>query len=339
MIRYRPFRNSDPPALAEIWRSQPAQRGLVQPMSAQRFEQLVLAKPYFEAAGLIVALDDDVPVGFVHAAFGPSEDQRRLSTQWGVTCLILVRADHQRRGIGSGLLAQSESYLRQCGAQVLYGGGIHPLNAFYLGLYGGSELPGVLDSDSKAQHLFEAHGYREIARTLVLRRELAGFRGLVDRQQVQIRRSARVQRTPDPAPRTWWEACTVGGLDRTQFELVSHNEGAVLASATFWPIEPLAASWGVQAAGLMELEVDAAHRRQGLATFLLGEAFRQLHAERVSLIEVQTMQHNIPARALYGKLGFHQIDQGAVYRKGEPPVNMIGPTADASREAGLVKQD
>lgn len=316
MIEYRTFRNSDPPKLAEIWRSQPPERGLMQPMSADLFEQFVLSKPYFDNQGLIVAADNGRPVGFVHAAFGPGDEEDRLSTRFGVTCLVLVRMDYQRQGIGAELLARSEAYLRGRGAQVLYAGGIAPLNGFYLGLYGGSELPGVLDSDGQAQRLFLSQNYREIDRTHVLQRDLTGFRAPVDRQQMQIRRRSTVEVVADPAARSWWQACAWSLLGRTSFELMLRDApGAAAASATFWSIQPLAKSWGVNAAGLVELEVAESSRRQGLATFLLGEAFRQLQAQGVRLIEVQTMQHNVAAQRLYNKLGFHLVDQGAVYRK------------------------
>ncbi len=316
-IAYRPFRNSDPPALAEIWRSQPPERGLMQPMSANLLEQMVLSKPYFENAGLIVAVDGQQPVGFVHAAFGPSDNGQRLVCQLGVTCLVMVRLDYQRKGIGAELLARSENFLRGRGAQVLYAGAIQPLNGFYLGLYGGSELPGVLDSAPRAQYLFKSQCYREIDRVCVLQRELAGFRAPVDRGQIQIRRRTIVRTIDEPPARTWWEACTWGGLERTRFELSSRDADGPLATATFWSIEPLAHSWGVRAAGLVELEVLPAHRRQGLATFLLSESLRHLQSQGTSLIEVQTMNHNTAALQLYNKLGFKQIDQGAVYRKDE----------------------
>jgi hypothetical protein len=65
LITFRTFRNSDPPRLAELWRSQPPQRGLMQPMSAGLFERLVLSKPYFDRDGLILAVNDDRIVGFV----------------------------------------------------------------------------------------------------------------------------------------------------------------------------------------------------------------------------------------------------------------------------------
>jgi ribosomal protein S18 acetylase RimI-like enzyme len=83
----------------------------------------------------------------------------------------------------------------------------------------------------------------------------------------------------------------------------------------FWTIQPLAAHWGVHAAGLVDLLVDANQRRQGLATFLISEAIRHLRERGISLIETQTMIHNAPALGLYKKLGFEQVDQGIVYRK------------------------
>jgi len=319
LIHYRSFRNRDLPALAEIWRAQAPERALMQPMSADLLEMHVLSKPYFDGAGLIVALDDDVPVGFAHAGFGPTDDQSSLSTQWGVTCVVLVRPNYHRLGIGGELLARAEQYLRSRGAQVLYGGGIRPLNPFYLGLYGGSELPGVMTSDAAARRLYESHGYVEIDRCVVLQRELGGFRPPVDRQQVQIRRRYAVQEIADPRLRTWWEACTYGGFDLTRFNLGERDVGPSVATALLWTMGPLAASWGIHAAGLIELEVDPAHQRQGLATFLLGEAMRRFQVHGVSLFEAQTMCHNAAALALYRKLGFTEVDQGAVYRKQSDP--------------------
>lgn len=287
----------------------------MQPMSASLFADLVLSKPYFDNAGLIVALDDGQAVGFVHAGFGPNEDQSGLSTQWGVTSMLMVRPDHRRLGIGTELLARSEAYLRSRGAQVLYGGEIRPLIPFYLGLYGGSEMPGVLDSDADAQRRYRAAGYQAIDRVVILQRELGGFRPLVNRQQIQLRRQMSITAVPDPPSRSWWDACTYGQFNRERFDLSARSGGPVLATATAWFMEPLSMSWGVRSAGLVDLDVVASHRHQGLATFLLGETFQRLRDDGYALVEVQTMSQNEAARALYAKLGFNQIDQGVVFRK------------------------
>lgn len=315
MIRYRSFINSDPPAIAEIWRSQPPVRGLVQPMSASMLERLVFWKPFFDRNGLIVACEDERVVGFVHAGFGPSDDQASLSTDLGVTCMLMTHPHAERETIAAELLRRSEEYLRGHGARVLYGGGIRPLDPYYLGLYGGSELPGILASDGLGQEVFRSGGYREIDRCIVLQRQLAGFRPLVDRRQMQVRRRYNVEAVFDPPSASWWEACTVGQTERTRFELVSRTGGPSTGHATFWNMEPLAGSWGVHATGLSELEIDEPARRQGLATFLVGEALRQINSHGATVVEVQAMQHNTAALGLYAKLGFQEADQGVVFRK------------------------
>ncbi|HEX4148717.1 MAG TPA: GNAT family N-acetyltransferase, partial [Pirellulales bacterium] len=276
MICYRPFRNSDPPHLAEIWRTQPRERALAQPASTEVIELMVLAKPYFDNAGLIVATDDEHPVGFVHAGFGPSDDEQGFCRDLGTTYMVMVRPNYQHQGIGRHLLSQAEQYLRTGGAKVLYGGGIQPLNGFYLGLYGGSELPGVLDTVPRAQRLFEASGYRAIDRVQVWQRGLAGFRPSVDRQQMHFRRRSLFQTAEDPPARTWWDACTYGSFQRVRFELLDRQTKSLLGSLVAWNIEPLGSTWGVHAAGITEFTVDESQRRQGVGTFLLGEALRQL---------------------------------------------------------------
>ena len=73
-------------------------------------------------------------------------------------------------------------------------------------------------------------------------------RKAVSRQQLQLRRRWTVEVIYDPPPGSWWESTTVGGLDRTQFELFprggrSPDEGPA-ATAMFWNLEPLAGCWG-----------------------------------------------------------------------------------------------
>lgn len=318
MISYRSFRNHDTPQLIEVWRSQPRARGLAQPVSVELFEQLVLAKPYFENEGLIVALDDRSIVGFAHAGFGATDNNEGLNRRFGVTSLLLVRPEFQQSPVGPDLLARSEQYLRARGAGVLYAGGIRPLDPFYRGLYGGSEMPGVLASDTFANGIYRAAGYREIDRVVIFDRELAGFRPPVDRTQMQIRRTSVVEEVTDAAPRNWWEACALEHFQVTAFHLRQRDELGASASARFWLLETFAAGWGVQAAGLFELEVAAEERRRGLATFLLGDAFRRLAAQGIGLVEVQTMAGNTAARALYEKLGFREVDAGIAYRKEGP---------------------
>ena len=315
VYHFRPFRNSDPPRLAEIWRQQPPQRGVMQPITAMLLEQFVFSKPYFEREGLIVGTHNGEPVGFAHAGFGPNEDESGLDYTSGTTHVLMIRGDHRSDALADELLARSEGFLRDRGAKVLYGGGIRPLNGFYLGLYGGSELPGVLVTDRLFGETLIRNKYRDIDRVIVLRRDLGRFRPPVSREQRTLRREVTCQETYCPSPKTWWEACTTGGMERLEFTLEKTGTRERLANVWFWDIEPLSSGWGLPTAGMYDLEVESSHRRQGLATYLLSEAFARLRTRGILMVEAQTMHSNAAALAFYATLGFENIDEGVVYRK------------------------
>ncbi len=314
LIHFRPFLNSDPPAIAEIWRSQPPLRGRLQSVTSNELESCVLAKPYFDPNGLILATDADRIVGFVHAGFGPSPDFSKPSHENGVICLLMTAAEHDD-DLRCKLLERGEQYLRQLGARWIYGGQCYPLAPFYLGLYGGSDLPGVLAADRLWLECLQASGYETADRRLVFQRSLADFRAPVDRRLMQARRQFQVESTFDPAPNHWWDACMFALADRTRFRLLDNRAGYAVGYATFWNLEPLARNWGVQATGLIDLRIDFKHRRQGLATFLLSEALRQLQTHGTALAEIQVSERDIAAIGLIQRLGFEQIDEGIVFRK------------------------
>jgi ribosomal protein S18 acetylase RimI-like enzyme len=312
---FRPFRNSDPPRLAEIWREQPPLRGRFPAMTGGILDQLVLSKPYFDESGLIIALSDDTPVGFVHAGFGPDENEQSISRDTGTIYQLMVREGHREPSLADQLIGRAEAYLGGAGAQVLYAGGIRPINAFYLGLYGGSELPGVLVGDTTFIEACRRNGYREIDRVKVLERELASFRSPVTRSQRQLRRELTMREESSPRASSWWSACTMGGFETTRYEAIPARGGESVGEALFWDIEPLSVGWGAPTAGMFDLHVASERRRQGVATFLLSEAFAKLASRGVVRVEAQTMQQNSPAIGLYKQLGFEQVDEGIVFRK------------------------
>jgi ribosomal protein S18 acetylase RimI-like enzyme len=226
----------------------------------------------------------------------------------------MLRADRRNDALADELLRHAEEYLRGHGAKVIYGGGIRPLNAFYLGLYGGSELPGVLVSDPMLGAACLRNGFREIDRVEVLQLALANFRPPVARSQRLLRRELTSNEIYNPPPRSRWEACTIGDFERLRFTLAAAS-GPPLAEVDFWDIEPLSTRWNVATAGMFDLRVTDTRRRQGLATFLLVDAFERLRNRGIVMVEAQTMQQNAPALALYAKLGFTKVDEGVVYRK------------------------
>jgi len=315
LIRYRAFRNSDPPAIAAIWRSQPPNRNLLQPMSPAVFDQHVLAKPFFDRQGLIVAEEDQRLVGYVHAAFGPRSDLEDIDCRIGLTNFLLVVPDVDWLAVAGELLRRSEAYLVERGAESLHAGAVAPMTPYYLGLYGGSQQRGVLRSDARLIQLYEESGYRPRDCCLVLQRNLIGFRPHIDRTQMAIRRGHLIEALFDPPTTSWWEACAIGEAERTCFFLTRKGQTAACGQAVFWDMDPLASSWGIRAAGLLQVEIDPAIRRQGHATYLLGEALRQLQAQGATLAEVQVPDSDTAALAVFRKLGFEEVDQAVVFQK------------------------
>ena len=316
MYRFRAFRNADPPHLAAIWRSQPPQRGVLQPISPPLLEYAVFSKMNFEREGLVVATRDDVPVGFAHGGFGPTDDGLHLDTSLGATEMLMVQGGNEADApLADDLLQASEEYLRGRGASVLYAGGINPLSSFYLGLYGGSEIPGVLQTDHVLHNACARANYRELDRVLIMQCDLVRVRPPVSRELRAIKRTTQLMERIDPPPKTWWEACVWGSLQRDVFTLYDKSQDRVVASASFWDMQPLSTCWGMCAAGLFDLQVDSHLRRKGYASYLLGEAIRILRRRGVTMIEAQTMATNEAAHAFYLKFGFTEIDHGVVFRK------------------------
>ncbi len=314
MIEYRCFRNDDPPRLADAWRAARLGPSAMQPMTTAILEAGVFSKPYFDRQGLVVAVDDGRVVGFAHAGFGATPDRRAIDTRTGSTLLVVVVPHAAEQEIGDELLRRSERYLRDRGATALQGGGSDRFRGFYLGLYGGSDLPGVLDSSPGMQQVFLRGGYQRRERVSVHRRSLDGFRVPVNRLHIAIRRTTTLHVIDEPERRNWWEAATTTGVALRRYELRTKPR-ELLGSATFWDMQPLSQAWGLLAAGLLHVDIEGPRRRQGLAQYLVAEAMQDLAEEGVALVEAQTSDANAPAAALFEKLGFGVAEHGSIFEK------------------------
>ena len=122
MLRYRTFRNDDPPFLATIWNESAMGRGAYPLPNVGLLEHTLFCKPYFDPQGLILAEFDGTPIGFVHAAFGANDDETAIDRSRGVICVVMVRPAFRRQGIGSELLRRAESYLVERGTRSVQAG-------------------------------------------------------------------------------------------------------------------------------------------------------------------------------------------------------------------------
>jgi hypothetical protein len=176
-------------------------------------------------------------------------------------------------------------------------------------------VAGILDSDRALQELYLQAGYCEVSRRLVLQRSVAGFRSLVSREQMQIRRSFQVRTIYDPPCADWWDASTGGSTERTRFVLQSRSGDAHRAAVTLWEMEPLSGHWGVHAMGIVELQVAESEPWDQMGTFLIGEAVRHVQPHGVKLLEVHVDSQQTRDLNLFRALGFEQVDGAAILRK------------------------
>jgi GNAT superfamily N-acetyltransferase len=316
MPQIRPFSNLDPPAVTEVWQRCAQQPGLTLPVSVDSFERLVFSKLYFPESRLFLAFEGDKPLGFAHAAFGPNRDRTWISTETGVVCMLLVCPECPRRdAVARQLLDQCDRFLMDCGASVIQGGASPPLAPFYAGLYGGSLPPGIFTTDRFTQEVFTAAGYQPVGRTLICRRSLDGFRPPVDRQLMQVRRSTRLNTLVDPPSRDWWEAMEIGEFDLTRFELSERRCPGLVGSLTVRDMGPPSPDLPGPAAGILDLFVEESHRRQGVATFLLGEAFTQLVQQGLGSVEAHIPPDDPGCSALCRKLGLQVAAEAVRFRK------------------------
>lgn len=315
MVAYRPFLNSDPPALADIWRNQPPQRGLYQPMTASTFERCVLARLHFEREGLIVACEGDRALGFVHAGFGPTAARNGLDTSVGVISCLMVD-DHEQLDIADALVQHAEAYLQHHGAKAVYGGEIRPVSPFYLGLIGGADCGGCPVSEGAAFRTYAAAGYQVVDRTTVYSRELSTFRPKVDRRTVAARRKYVVENVEEPPLVDRWDACLFGAAERRRFDLVERVGGPAVGHTLFWDVQPISATWGVRTWGLLNIEIAEDHRRKGAATFLIGEALRRLAVtEGAARADAHLYSRHAGLASVLDSLGFERVDEATVLRR------------------------
>lgn len=319
MLRIRTFRNGDPPALAAIWSAAglgPSRSAL----PAAVFERSIFSKPYFDPAGLIVAEINGKPVGFVHAGFGPNDNETAIDRQRGVICALLVHPDHRRAGIGRQLLERAEEYL---GCPVIQAGAARPLNPFYFGLYGGSDLPGVLASDPGAGPFFVRHGYRSASSSALMEHRFSGDFGAPDPRSADIRRKYEIRFLPGASISSWWQDCVIGWIEPVEFRLEDKRTGQPAARVVVWELDNFEGQWNQSAVGILDLLVRADIRRQGLGRYLVDQLMRAVQEQRFGLARVQVPEENVAAIRLFRSLEFRQVDTGHTYCK---DLAKVGPT-------------
>lgn len=315
-IGYRCFRNADPPQLVLLWNQCELGRGAVSNIDCDAIDLTVFAQPYFDARGLIVAVEGGRIVGFVHAGFAVSSGEAELDRRHGVICSLMVHPGHRRRGIGAALLAKAEEYLRSHGSETISAGPSPGCDPFYFGLYGGCQAAGFLESDPLIAPFLLRFGYTVDRRWQVFHRSLSDSRDPVGLRLMSLRMSTRLS-VAQPAPaRSWWWFCRYGRLDTIDLVLTAKSGGTSFAAATVVGLDHYSDRWReTRAVGLTDIVVPPDRRRKGYGQTLLVEACRMLRSDLASLVEVHVADDNAAGLGLLKSAGFTPVDAGACFVK------------------------
>lgn len=321
MTIFRRFRNTDPPALADVWNESHTARGAYPLRTPALLERWIFSKPYFDHDGLIIAEDeaDGRVQGYALAGFAPTPELNALSFAEGVICSIAVRPGDRRKGIGRGLVQQCEAYLAGKGARTFRAGPVWPQCPFGFGLYGGTNCPGFLASDPDADPFFKSLGYTPAGQTLVFQKKLDQPLTIADARFGMLRRRYEVQVLRAAAVGSWWHDCVWGTLEPVEFRMVDKLANNIPCTrAVVWELEGYGWRWGFPSAGILDLQVRPDLRRQGLAKLLVSQILRFLQDQFFGICELQAPADRPDLVGLCKSVGLDQVDVGTTYAKPVP---------------------
>lgn len=325
MIRFRPFRNSDPPRLLEIFRQTGLGRAFSRPESVHALEVSVFGLPYFDPEGLILAEDAETGtlLGFIHAGFGFSEDLQDLDYTQGVICCVLVNEPVRHQGVGKELMGRAEEYLRERGATSLHAGQSKYRDPFYFGIYGGARPSGFPLSETGATEFLSSLGYHPVEQIGIFQRDLVGSRDPVNVRLITHRRNTELVISDQPPNPTWWWLTHFGNIESMRFALHERKKGTLIASLTVVGLDHYISAWNERAIGLVDIFVQEDYRGQGYGQSLIIETIRRLRTEMITRAEIHISDDRQAAIQAVSNAGFEQIDTGIVYAKSAPGVSSV----------------
>ena len=322
MIAYRAARNTDPPALVQLWNDAVAGRGAYPLRTPLSLERWVFSKPYYTNEDLVLAVNDETgkPVGFALSGFAPDAEFTGLNAAHGVVCLVAVHPEYRRRGVGRELLARAEANLRARGAARVTVGAMWPNSPYLFGLYGGSNSPGLLASDGDYAPFLAALGFAPAATTLVFQKRLDSPLTIADARFGMLRRRYEAQTLKVSNVAHWWQDCQWGVLEPVELRLFDKLTSMPAARALVWDLEGFAWRWNCPSAGILDVQVRSDLRKLGLGKLLVSHVLRFLQDQFFAAAELQVNAADEAAVGMCRSMGMDEIDRGHAYERPQTAV-------------------
>lgn len=311
----RTFRNTDVAAICKVWNAHYGDLGTHCQLTPLQLELSTLAKPYFESQDLLVAEYDEQIIGFLHVGPVPNEvlsDSKEHSAAIAALCIVPCNEETLAAQL---LLRQAEKILVERGTQLCSFKPLAPATPFYQGFGPADSMIGATTSERRGCEWIRAAGFTPVQPTTQWELDLGRYQPPIDRVQIQIRRSATVERLPEEPLLPWWQACWLGHMEPFQFDLIHRAQRRIMCGALFWSVAMELQTSPDSIAWLWTPSIPDEEMGGDSITFLLGEACRQLQSERLDLIRTVTTASDIPIHAILRRLSFTSEQSGVVFEK------------------------
>lgn len=279
------------------------------------FELAVLAKPYFVASDLLVATVDDELQGILHLSNASLLDLTDLDCNRGVLSALCVAPGESEAEIAAALLSRADQMLAASGVSSCTTRPMPPDCPFYLGLGTGDSMMGITTADQRTYGwLVDAHWVPRQA-TSGWELFLDNFQPPVDRLQIQIRRTAHVDRMLDEPLLPWRQACLLGHTEPTGFQLTLRSEGTVAQELLVWSVGQELMTTPDSIVWLWPIEVVESTQIADQLVFLLSESLRQMAEDRVDVVRTYSDSAKTLVTSVLTRLGFRNANSGVILEK------------------------
>ena len=324
MLTVRSFRNEDPPRLLELWQRTRRCQDTHAPLPAlsmERIQSQILGLPMQDSRSILIAFEDEKPVGYVHTTFASDHDGTSFDYSVGQICFLCVDSTCSNASLAATTLIRAgENYLTSLGAQTIFGGSPSPSVPFYTAFYGGGEAVGILHSDEPVINAFHEANYQVHQETTWFHLDIQHFTPVVTAETIGYYGEIEIEINETSKAKTWWEGCILANgiwFDATAFLVRTDRPIARLRTRITHPdtgsmLTMYERTW---LASLIELRVHPSFDDKGIKKYLLEELLRYLSAQNQILqIEAHTANHT-PLFTLLRGQSWMERDKGSVFIK------------------------